>query len=136
MSEHGRPPEADSAGVVRHLRAFLAACAQYAAARLRLASLEGKEAAGQLGKVLLLAGAVLFIGVFAWLFLCLAAVFLLAKAMGEYGWVWASLLMAAFHFIVAVTLGFALHGRTGKPFFPLTTAEFQKDREWLEKEEA
>ena len=126
--------EADSAGVVRHLRSFFAACAQYAAARLRLASAEGKDAAAQAGKVLILAGSALFVGVFGWLFMCLAAVFLLAKAMGEYGWVWASLIMAAVHFIVAIALGFALKARGGKSFFPLTTAEFQKDRERLEKE--
>ena len=126
--------EAESAGVVRHLRAFLAACAQYASARLRMVSMEGKDAAAQAGKVLFIAGSVLFAGVFGWLFLCLAAVFLLAKAMGDYGWVWASLIMAAIHLIVATALGFALRARGGKSFFPLTTAEFQKDREWLEKE--
>ena len=127
---------ADSAGVVQPLRAFLAACAQYASARLRLASLEGKEAAGQAGKVLILAGAALFAGVLGWLFLCFAAVFLLGKAMGEYGWVWASLIVAAVHFLVAAVLGFALKTRSSKAFFPLTTAEFQKDRERLEKEKA
>lgn len=127
---------ADSAGVVQHLRAFLAACAQYASARLRLASLEGKEAAGQAGKFLILAGAALFAGVLGWLFLCFAAVFLLGKAMGEYGWVWASLIVAVIHFGVAAALGFALKTRSSKAFFPLTTAEFQKDRERLEKEKA
>ena len=134
MSENGQPPDADSVGVVRHLRSFLAACAQYASARLRLASIEGKDAAGQAGKVLILAGAALFAGVLGWLLLCFAAVFLLGKAMGEYGWVWAALIMAAFHFAAAALLGFALRSRSGKPFFPLTTAEFQKDRERLEKE--
>lgn len=134
MSENGRPSEAESAGIVRPLRAFLAACAQYGSARLRLASMEGREAAGEAAKVLLLAGAALFVAVFGWLFVCLAVIFLMAKAMGENGWIWASLIMAAVHFIVAAVLGFALRSRGGKAFFPLTVAEFQKDREWLEKE--
>lgn len=135
MSENGAQPEAETAGLLRHLRAFLSACARYASARLRLASLEGKEAAGQAGKFLLLAGATLFVAVFGWLFLCLAAVFLLALALGEHGWIWASLIMAAVHFAGAVVLGRSLRSRGGKSFFPLTTAEFQKDHEWLEKEQ-
>jgi uncharacterized membrane protein YqjE len=135
MSDKGQPPEAESAGVVRPLQAFFAACAQYASARLRLASMEGREAAGEAGKVLLLAGAALFVGVFGWLFVCLAVVFLMAKAMGENGWIWASLIMAAVHFVVAAVLGYVLRQRGGKAFFPLTTAEFQKDRDWLEKED-
>lgn len=134
MSDNGQPPEADSAGIVRQLKAFLASCAQYASARMRLASIEGREAAGEAGKVIILAGAALVAGAFGWLFLCLGIVFLLAKAMGDYGWVWATLIVGAAHIAIAVVLGMILRARGGRPFFPLTTAEFQKDREWLEKE--
>lgn len=136
MNQTGQSPEAETAGVVRQLRAFLAACAQYAGARMRLASLEGREAAGEAGKILLLAGTALFVGVFGWLFLCFAMIFLLAKVLGENGWVWASLIMAAGHFAVAAGIGLFLRARGGKAFFPLTSAEFQKDREWLEKEKS
>lgn len=134
MAQPDQTPETETAGIVRPLRAFFAACAGYASARLRLASLEGKEASVEAGKVLLIAGSSLFVAIFGWLFLCLAVVFLLARAMGEYGWIWASLIMAAVHFAMAVGLGLMLRSRGGKGFFPLTTAEFQKDREWLEKE--
>lgn len=134
MTENGQPPEADSAGIVRQLKAFLASCARYASARMRLASIEGREAAGEAGKVLILAGAALIAGAFGWLFICLGAVFLLAKAMGEYGWVWAALIVGVAHIAIAVALGMILKSRGGRPFFPLTTAEFQKDRDWLEKE--
>ena len=134
MAQPDQTPEAETEGIVPHLRAFLASCAGYASVRFRLASMEGREASAEVGKVLLLAGGALFIAIFGWLFLCLAVVFLLARAMGEYGWIWASLVMAAVHFAVAVGLGVVLRLRGGKGFFPLTTAEFQKDREWLEKE--
>jgi uncharacterized membrane protein YqjE len=134
MSETGTPPDAETAGVVRQFKAFLAACSQYASARLRLASMEGKEAAGEAAKILFIAGAALFLGVFGWLFACFAVIFLMAKAMGENGWIWASLIMAGVHFCLAVALGFALKARGAKAFFPLTTAEFEKDRVWLEKE--
>ena len=134
MAHPDQSPEADTAGIVRPMRAFFAACAAYASARLRLASLEGKDASVEAAKVLLLAGGALFVAIFGWLFLCLAVVFLLARAMGEHGWIWASLLRAGVHFVGAVGLGLVLRLRGGKGFFPLTTAEFQKDREWLEKE--
>lgn len=134
MAQPDQTPEAETAGIVRPMRAFFAACVGYASARFRLASLEGKEASVEAGKVLLLAGGALFVAIFGWLFLCLAVVFLLARALGEYGWIWASLIMAAVHFAVAVALGMVLRLRGGKGFFPLTAAEFQKDREWLEKE--
>jgi uncharacterized membrane protein YqjE len=134
MTNPGQPPEAESAGIVRPLRMFLAACAQYAAARLKLASAEGKEAAAEAGKILVLAGAALFVGIFGWLFMCLAVIFLMAKAMGEHGWIWASLTMGGLHFIAATVLALLLRARGGRAFFPLTAAEFQKDREWLEKE--
>lgn len=136
MTENGRPPEADSAGIVRQLKVFLASCAQYASARIRLASLEGREAAGEVGKVLILAGAALIAGAFGWLFLCTGVVFLLAKAMGEYGWVWAAVIVGVSHIAIAIVLGMILRARGGRPFFPLTTAEFQKDRDWLEKEKS
>ena len=92
-------PDNGTAGVVGRARKFLAACAQYAAARLRLAALEGREAAGHAFKLLIIVGTAIVLGAFGWLFACLAAVFLLAKAFGgANGWVWAALIMAALHF--------------------------------------
>lgn len=127
------PPAGENAGVVRHARAFLAACAQYAAARLKLASLEGKEATGHVLKLLLLLGAVLILAVFAWLFLCLGAVFVIARIFGgENAWLWASLAMACAHFAAALVLGLALKSKINTPLFPLTTEELKKDQQWLE----
>ncbi len=121
--------------MVGQARTFFAACAQYLAARLKLAALEGKEATAHLLKVFLLAGAALALGVFAWLFLCLAAVFLVARAFGGgESWLWASLVMAGAHLLGAVVLGWGLKGRVKKSLFPLTTEEFQQDRIWLEKQ--
>ena len=115
-------------------RTFLAACAQYASARLRLASLEGREAAAHGFKLLLAVGAAIVLGAFGWLFACLAAVFLLAKAFGgANGWVWAALIMAALHFAGVVALALALKSKLGKTLFPLTTAEIRKDQEWLDQ---
>ena len=127
------PPAGENAGVVRQTRAFLAACAQYAAARLKLASIEGKEATAHLLKLLLLLGLALVFAVFAWLFLCLGVVFVLAKFFGgEHAWLWASLAMAGAHFAAAIVLALGLKSKLNTPLFPLTTEELKKDQQWLE----
>jgi uncharacterized membrane protein YqjE len=124
---------AERGGMIREVRSFLAACAQYALARLKLATLEGKEASGHVLKLLACALGALALLVFAWLFFCLAVVFLLAKAFGgENGWLWASLVMAGLHVIVASLLALRAKAGIAKPLFPVTTEEFKKDQEWLE----
>lgn len=124
---------AERGGVIREVRQFLAACAQYAMARLKLAVVEGKEAGAHGAKLLGLALGAVALLVFAWLFLCLAGVFLLAKAFGgENGWLWASLVMAALHFVAASILALWAKAGLAKPMFPITTQEFKKDQEWLE----
>ncbi len=129
------PKEGESGGVVRQARAFFAACAQYLAARLRLAALEGKDATAHLLKAFVVAGGALMLGVFAWFFLCLAAVFVLARVFGGgEAWLWASLVMAGAHLLGAVLLGWGLKATVKKSLFPLTTEEFQKDQIWLEKQ--
>ena len=125
----------EGGGVVQQARTFLAACAQYAVARLRLVSVEGREATAHLLKIFIVAGAVLMLGVFAWFFLCLAGVFLLARALGGgEAWLWASLIMAGAHLLGALLLGWGLRGRVRQSLFPLTTQEFQHDKIWLEKQ--
>ena len=124
---------ADRGGVVREVRSFLAACAQYALARFKLASVESKEAGSHGLKILAYALGSLALLVFAWLFFCLAVVFLLAKAFGgEHGWLWASLVMAGLHLTVASVLALRAKAGLARPLFPLTTQEFKKDQEWLE----
>ena len=126
-------PEGGNAGVVFQVRAFLAACAQYAAARLKLVSLEGKEATGQVLKLLLLLAVALIFAVFAWLFLCLAAVFVIAYIFGGgSAWLGASLAMAGAHIVGVIVLGLALKSKINTPIFPLTTEELKKDQQWLE----
>jgi uncharacterized membrane protein YqjE len=120
-------------GIFREVRSFLAACAQYAMARLKLVSMEGKEAGGHVLKLLAYVLGALALLVFAWFFLCFAAVFLLAKAFGgENGWLWATLVMAGLHLIVAAVLALRAKAGLSTPLFPITTQEFKKDQEWLE----
>lgn len=135
MAEPEPSPGNGTTGVAGRARTFLAACAQYASARLRLASLEGREAAAHGFKMLIIVGAAIVLGAFGWLFACLAAVFLLAKAFGgANGWVWAALIMAGLHLAGVVALGLMLKSRLGKTLFPITTAELKKDQEWLDQQ--
>jgi uncharacterized membrane protein YqjE len=135
MREPEPAPDDGTTGVVGRARAFLAACAQYASARVRLASLEGREAAAHGFKLLLLAGAAIILAAFGWLFVCLAAVFLLAKALGgESPWVWAALMMAALHLAGIVVLGLIMKSKLRKSLFPMTTGELKKDQEWLDQQ--
>ena len=128
-------PDSGTTGVVGRARTFLAACAQYASARLRLASIEGREAAAHGFKLLMVVGAAIVFGAFGWLFACLAAVFLLAKAFGgANGWVWAAFIMAGLHFAGVVALALVLKSRLGTSLFPMTTAELRKDQEWLDQQ--
>jgi uncharacterized membrane protein YqjE len=124
---------AERGGVIREVRQFLAACAQYALARMKLAIMEGKEAGAHGARLLAYALGAVALLVFAWLFLCLAAVFLLAKAFGEpNGWLWASLIMAGLHIVVACVLALRAKAGLAQPMFPITTQELKKDQEWLE----
>lgn len=135
MHEPEPEPDNGTTGMVGRTRAFLAACAQYASARLRLASIEGREAGEHSLVLLLLVVAVIVLATFGWLFICLAVVFLFAKAIGgASAWVWSALVMAGLHFAVVFLLALVLKSKLGKTLFPLTTAELKKDQEWLDQQ--
>ena len=134
MSEREPAPDQGTPGAVGQVRAFLAACARYASARFQLASIEGREAAAHSLKLLAMAAAAVVLAAFGWLFLCLAAVFLLAQAVGgPHGWLWAALAMAGVHFIGVLLLALALRSKLATKLFPMTIEEIKKDQEWLDK---
>src|SRR5262245_9704315 len=111
-------------GVIRETRVFLAACVRYALARGKLAAMESKEAGGHVLKLIALVVVALALLVFAWFFVCLSFVFLLAKALGgENAWLWASLIMAGAHIGLAVLLVLMAKTGLGKSLFPLTAEE-------------
>ena len=135
MPETEPAPGNGTTGVAGMVRTFLAAGAQYASARLRLVSIEGREAVAFGFKLLIAAGAAIVLGAFGWLFACLAAVFLLAKAFGgTNGWMWAALIMAALHFTGVTAIALILKSKLGTTLFPMTTAELKKDQEWLDQQ--
>lgn len=132
----GEPaPDKGTPGMVGQMRAFGAACAQYASARLRLASMEGREAAAHGLKLLVIALAAVVMATFGWLFLCLSLVFLIANAFGgSHAWLWAALAMAGAHFAVVILLALALKAKLTTVLFAMTAAELKKDQEWLDQQ--
>ena len=135
MSDREPAPDTGTPGVAGQMRAFFAACAQYASARVRLAAIEGREAAAHGFKLLLIAGAAVVLAAFGWLFFCLAAIFLIASALdGPHAWLWSALGMAGAHLAGAFLLALALRSRLRTILFPLTTVELTKDQEWLDQQ--
>lgn len=71
---------------------------------------------------------------FAWLFLMIGAIGLLTLV-PELVWWHGALIVGGLHLLVALIL-FLLVKNGSMPGFPLTRAEFEKDREWLNQEKA
>lgn len=125
------PPEA-AGGVFIQVRLLLAALAQYASARLRLAAVEGREAGARVGKLLALGAAVAVLLAGGWFFLAVAFTLFLAEALG---YTYAALGVGGLHVLLAALIILRLKtSGDGGALFPLTTEEFKKDQTWLEQQ--
>ena len=100
------------------------------ASRITLFQLESKDATRETGRRLAFVIAAIFCGVFAWALLIAGSVALISKTMD---WPWFGVAIAAgvLHLLVGFLLA-RLAKPSGIPAFPITRAEFQKDREWIE----
>ncbi len=110
---------------------WVAALISLFSARLALFQLEAKESAGlALRRVICLVAAVICL-FFTWLLL-LAGTIAATAAMTGWPWYLLAIAAASFHLIAAIVLAKVL-SKPAQPAFPITRAEFQKDREWIEK---
>src|SRR5580692_5855261 len=123
-----RPPGKE--GLIDHLRALAASVAAYLGARLQLAGIESREAAGHYLKILVLLVAAFFGLVFGYIFLCLAGVFILHHLL-KVDWIWIMLGAALFHIAVACAAILVAKAKFPKAVFAATIAEFKKDQTWL-----
>ncbi len=115
-----------------HLSALIAAKLGYLRARLKLAGIEGKEAAVHGGIIIGLALGALVALIFGYFLFVIAIVFLVALAFGGgNAWIWVLIAAAALHFLGAFLLLIIARSRLGTPLFPLTLDELKKDQEWL-----
>ena len=98
--------------------------------RVTLIGLESKEAARDAARRLILLVALGLCVFFAWALLLAGGIAGLARISG---WPWhgVAIACAVLHLVAAVALAMATRSQT-PPAFPVTRAEFKKDREWIE----
>jgi uncharacterized membrane protein YqjE len=117
-------------GLIDHLRALAASAAAYVAARLQLAGMESREAAGHYLRILAWLILALVGAAFGYIFLCIAAVFILYHFL-RIDWMWIMLGMATVHLAIAVIAVFVAKAKFPKAVFTATITEFKKDQSWL-----
>ena len=115
------------------IQIWIASLLRYLEVRLELLGLETREAGVHLLITsLLLAGTLIcFAG-----FFILLIVFLLyfMTLILHWPWGWCALLLAAGLLVLGIVTGIIFTSRLRKPLFPVTLAEFQKDRQWLKQD--
>jgi uncharacterized membrane protein YqjE len=112
------------------VRNWVAAFIRYLELRLRLLGLESKETGLHLLvlAVLFVSTIVFFAGTLVMLIVFLLFLMMLIL---HWDWGWCALACAVLLLLVSVFSAVILRFRIVRPIFPLTLAEFKKDREWL-----
>jgi uncharacterized membrane protein YqjE len=122
-------------GLFGSLLAIVSALADFVESRLGLFAEESKAALVQLVTLIIcIVAAFLFFGI-GYIFLVASAVVWVATIAGV-NWWWIALAAAGVHFLLALILLFVAKSWTAKPLFPATSAELEKDREWLKSLDA
>jgi uncharacterized membrane protein YqjE len=102
------------------------------AARVTLIQLEGKDAAASAARRAILVTATLGCALVTWALTLAGGISWIAEA-SSWPWSRVALATAGLHLLAGLILArFALRP-AASPAFPITRAEFQKDREWIEK---
>jgi uncharacterized membrane protein YqjE len=123
-------PEAELPGLPESIRLWLAAASGYIHSRLELFGLEAKGAVVNYLMIAgLLIGSLVFL-VFGYVFLVIAAAFLVAFLF-HWDWGWITLGFGIGHLVLAVACVLFAKTRFSQAGFPSTIAEFKKDKEWL-----
>jgi uncharacterized membrane protein YqjE len=124
----GAPYSGHGGGIFAHLRALSSGVAGYMQARVQLAGIESKEALVHYLKIIAFVLAAIIVTVFAYVFLCIGLVFVLAWLLG-FKWMWIMLGLALLHVIGAFVCLLMARAKLRLPVFPTTVAELQRDRE-------
>jgi uncharacterized membrane protein YqjE len=112
------------------VRNWVAALVSYFELRLRLLGLESKETALHLLvlAILFVSTAVFFAG--ALIMLVVFLLFLMMLIL-HWDWGWCALACAGLLLLFSLASALILRFRIARAIFPITFAEFKKDREWL-----
>jgi threonine/homoserine/homoserine lactone efflux protein len=101
------------------------------ASRIALIQLEARETARQRMRRVVCVIAAAMCLFFTWALLIAGGVAAISSATG-WPWHWLAIGAAALHLLLALLLLKGGCAKPAAPTFPLTRAEFQKDREWIE----
>ena len=127
--------QAGHGGLIGSLFALFGGLADFIDSRLGLFATESKAALAQLLTLIVcLVGALLFFAI-GYIFLIASAVVWIARVAGVTWW-WVALAGSGLHFVLAFILLLIAKTRTTKSLFPATTAELEKDRQWLKSLDA
>lgn len=119
-------------GLFAHAAGLLAALIRYFKARAALVGIEAKEAGANYGMAVAFVAAALLLGLLAYVFLIITAVFGVAALFeGRHAWIWVMGATALIHAAAAGLLIFIAMRRFKTGAFPLTFEEFSKDQKWL-----
>ncbi len=99
--------------------------------RISLIRLESRDVARSAVRRALIALAAVVCAFFTWALLLAAGIAAVARATCWH-WYWIALIAAALHLLGALLLAHRAR-KPGPPAFPVTQAEFLKDREWIHK---
>jgi uncharacterized membrane protein YqjE len=115
---------------VDSIQAWIACFLRYLELRLQLLGLEARESGLHLliMSLLLVSTLVCFEGCFL---LLIAFLLYLMTLILHWGWGWCALALAAVLFLSSIVIGIIFRFKLTKALFPVTLAEFRKDRQWL-----
>jgi len=110
--------------------AWIASFLRYLELRLQLSGLEAREAGlhSLIMSLLLVSMLVCFAG---GLLLLIVFLLYLMTLILHWAWGWCALALAAVLFLTSIVIGIIFSRKLRRELFPVTLAEFQKDRQWL-----
>jgi uncharacterized membrane protein YqjE len=115
------------------IQASIASFLRYLELRLQLLGLEAREAGLYLliMSLLLVSMLVCFAG---GLLLLIVFLLYLMTLILHWAWGWCVLALAAALFLTSIVIGIIFRFRLTRALFPVTLAEFRKDRQWLKQD--
>jgi uncharacterized membrane protein YqjE len=115
------------------IQASIASFLRYLELRLQLLGLEAREAGLYLliMSLLLVSMLVCFAG---GLLLLIVFLLYLMTLILHWAWGWCALALAAALFLTSIVIGIIFRFRLTRALFPVTLAEFRKDRQWLKQD--